>query len=326
MSIKRAISILVFIASQCHCFQGIIYRAPILRTTDHTRGFETRKNSETKTIPCLFYFRILCQGSASMACFVGRDCEPCLSGRRYSSMSRSVIRGFSQDNDYFVSDSSTDGQVRSLSTSSTVLPTSIEFNSINSGNQGYSMCQYHTISIPTSYTGLPNQSIIVEDLTPVVNRMIQQCGIKNGLVTICSRHTTTSITINEYESRLIKDIENVFLTKLMPPDRRSISSYSQQSNITYYHNDIHLRPETDVETQRCFDNGWNITDPNILQEWRDQEPINAHSHLLSMLIGSTESIPIQDSKMVLGQWQSILLIDFDGPRNRTVGIQFMGFR
>ena len=69
----------------------------------------------------------------------------------------------------------------------------------------------------------------------------------------------------------------------------------------------------------------NIDDETELQKWRDQEPINAHSHLLSMLVGSSESIPVVDGNMVIGQWQSVLLVDLDGPRDRTVGIQFLGY-
>jgi thiamine phosphate synthase YjbQ (UPF0047 family) len=72
--------------------------------------------------------------------------------------------------------------------------------------------------------------------------------------------------------------------------------------------------------------GWNIDDAVELQKWRDQEPINAHSHLLSMLVGSSESIPVVDGTMVIGQWQSVLLVDLDGPRDRTVGVQFLGYR
>ena len=37
------------------------------------------------------------------------------------------------------------------------------------------------------------------------------------------------------------------------------------------------------EKQRCLDNGWEVDDPDELQRWRDQEPINAHSHLAAML-------------------------------------------
>lgn len=45
-----------------------------------------------------------------------------------------------------------------------------------------------------------------------------------------------------------------------------------------------------------------------------------------MLLGSSETIPVMGGHMVLGQWQSVLLVDLDGPRDRTVGIQVMGFK
>jgi thiamine phosphate synthase YjbQ (UPF0047 family) len=318
------IAILISAASQCYCFQGIIYRVALFAIRYDNKQYAWKKTTNN----CYFKHHTFCQESDMIGCcFIGNN-NQCYSNEKIFFRKTSELLGSSEahDVDSCITDTF-EPTLNSVMTFSALESTSSKPNVIpvGSNSRTYSICEYHTVSIPTSYTGLPNQSVIVEDLTPIVNKMIQQNGIKNGLVTICSRHTTTSITINEYESRLIKDIENVFLTKVMPPDRRSISRFSQQSNMTYCHNDIQLRPETDVEKQRCLDNGWNVTNSSILQDWREQEPINAHSHLLSMLIGTTESIPIHDSKMILGQWQSILLIDFDGPRNRTVGIQLMGF-
>ncbi|KAK1748435.1 YjbQ family protein [Skeletonema marinoi] len=146
--------------------------------------------------------------------------------------------------------------------------------------------------------------------------------MKNGVLTVISRHTTTALTINELESRLARDVEEFFL-KICPPDERS-ESEKKEAGVRYLHNDIDQRPDGEDEQQRCRDNGWDIDDDVELQKWRDQEPINAHSHLISMMLGSSESIPVVDGKMVIGQWQSVLLVDLDGPRTRTVGIQLMG--
>ena len=44
-----------------------------------------------------------------------------------------------------------------------------------------------------------------------------------------------------------------------------------------------------------------------------------------MLLGSSEVIPVCAGELVLGQWQSVMLVDLDGPRERTVGIQCMGW-
>ena len=189
---------------------------------------------------------------------------------------------------------------------------------------GDPICEYHQVAIPTSQIGPPRQAISVEDLTPKLVAMLHESGMKQGVVNVISRHTTTAITINEREKRLAQDMEKYFLS-IAPPDERSEAN-TARSGIRYFHNDIDLRPDGEEEAQRCRENGWNIEDPVKLKEWRAQEPINAHSHLLSMLLGSSESIPVVDGKLVIGQWQSILLVDLDGPRDRTVGIQFLGYK
>ncbi|KAL3932715.1 MAG: hypothetical protein SGBAC_010720 [Bacillariaceae sp.] len=186
------------------------------------------------------------------------------------------------------------------------------------------ICDYQQVTIPTSLSGPPRQKISVEDLTPTIQKMLEESDMQQGVVNVVSRHTTTAITINEREKRLAEDMEKYFL-EIAPPDERS-SSPVKQEGIRYLHNDIEERPDSEEEAQRCRENGWEIDDPERLQEWRDQEPINAHSHLLSMLLGNSESVPVIDGEMVIGQWQSILLVDLDGPRDRTVGIQFLGYK
>lgn len=202
------------------------------------------------------------------------------------------------------------------------------------------LCLYREIPISPSITSnddtdgedsgavsitTPQQLVSVQDLTPTIEALLEESGIDQGTVTVISRHTTTAITINELESRLQRDITHTFL-QLIPPDERS-AARQRQSGVRYEHNDIDQRPESAAEAERCRLNGWNVaTDAAALQAWRAQEPINAHAHLLSMMLGSSEAIPIVDGSMVIGQWQSVLLVDWDGPRERTVGVQVMGFR
>lgn len=51
----------------------------------------------------------------------------------------------------------------------------------------------------------------------------------------------------------------------------------------------------------------------------DQIDNNAASHIKAAIIGPSETIPIKDSKLLLGTWQSIAFCEFDGPRsNRKV--------
>ena len=48
---------------------------------------------------------------------------------------------------------------------------------------------------------------------------------------------------------------------------------------------------------------------------------NADAHLRAVLLGMTETIPVEDGHLVLGTWQSIFFVELDGPRNRTVNVK-----
>lgn len=132
-----------------------------------------------------------------------------------------------------------------------------------------------------------DQDIGIYNLSPQIQRFVTASSIQNGQVLICSRHTTTALAINEYEERLLEDIKG-FLRKLAPADQR------------YLHNDLHLR---DVP---------------------EDEPENAHSHLMAITLSSSEVVPIVEGKLVLGTYQSVLMFELDGPRQRTIFLQISG--
>ena len=53
--------------------------------------------------------------------------------------------------------------------------------------------------------------------------------------------------------------------------------------------------------------------------------LNAHSHLLSTLLGSSETIAVSGGEILLGSWQKIFFIELDGPRkSREVGVTVIG--
>jgi len=133
-----------------------------------------------------------------------------------------------------------------------------------------------------------SRSFEVCDVTENVRSVIKESGILEGMVTITSMHTTCALSVNENEERLFDDIHNFFL-KIAPPDG------------TYKHNDLHLRV-------------------NIPPD----EPENAHAHLIAMMLGNSEVITVHKGALVLGQYQSILLLEMDGPRERTIAIQVLG--
>uniref|UniRef100_A0A383WEC1 Secondary thiamine-phosphate synthase enzyme n=1 Tax=Tetradesmus obliquus TaxID=3088 RepID=A0A383WEC1_TETOB len=140
--------------------------------------------------------------------------------------------------------------------------------------------------------------IALFDITPQIRQRVQQLGVTEGFVNVLSRHTTTAVAINEYETRLLDDVRQ-FLRKLAP------------ASDPYLHNDLHLR-----EAPADWPGGW--------EAWAAQEPENAHSHLLSMLLGNSETVPVSKGQLCIGTWQSVMLVELDGPRKRTVGIQVVG--
>ena len=51
---------------------------------------------------------------------------------------------------------------------------------------------------------------------------------------------------------------------------------------------------------------------------------NSPAHFLSEAIGVSCLVPLEDGKPVLGRWQGIVLIELDGPRERTVQVRALG--
>jgi secondary thiamine-phosphate synthase enzyme len=52
----------------------------------------------------------------------------------------------------------------------------------------------------------------------------------------------------------------------------------------------------------------------------DEIDDNADAHIRAMLVGPGETIPVEDGSLALGTWQSVLLVECDGPRTRTVHV------
>jgi secondary thiamine-phosphate synthase enzyme len=132
-----------------------------------------------------------------------------------------------------------------------------------------------------------NEQLQYFDVTPQVRAIIEEAGIVDGFAIVSSRHTTTALFINEYEQRLLQDMKD-FLRRTVPVDN------------VYLHNDIHLR------------------------DCPPEEPENAHSHIMAMLMSSSEAIPVIDGALSIGQWQSLIFVELDGPRRRSLTVQLIG--
>ncbi len=50
---------------------------------------------------------------------------------------------------------------------------------------------------------------------------------------------------------------------------------------------------------------------------------NSAAHIKASTMGSSVSVPVIDGHLAAGIWQGIYLCEFDGPRNRSVRINFI---
>lgn len=51
---------------------------------------------------------------------------------------------------------------------------------------------------------------------------------------------------------------------------------------------------------------------------------NADSHIQASIIGPSETVIINESRLLLGTWQGIFFCEFDGPRTRKVWVKIIG--
>jgi len=123
------------------------------------------------------------------------------------------------------------------------------------------------------------------DITAHLQNLVDRAGVGDGLLVAAGQHTTTALVVNENEERLLADIE-AFFRRLVPADR------------PWLHNDLHLRSGIPAD-----------------------EPRNAHSHLIALMLGNHLSLPLQNGRLGLGRYQSVLLVELDGPRQRQVLVQ-----
>src|SRR5256885_164185 len=128
------------------------------------------------------------------------------------------------------------------------------------------------------------------DVTDEIAEAVRATGVRDGIVTIISRHTTMAVRIQEDEPLLLEDLMG-FLRRLAP------------SNVHYQHNDFRIRTH----------------------HMHDDESPNGHSHCLQFLLGTSETVPVEAGELLLGEWQRIFLVELDGPRHkREVLIQVVG--
>lgn len=127
------------------------------------------------------------------------------------------------------------------------------------------------------------------DITSQVEEIVERSGIREGQALVYVPHTTMGVAINHNESMLLQDFMRV-LYKVVPVDAQ------------YSHDLFELRRQSGSADGRS----------------------NGHSHCKAILLGNSETIPVEKGKLVLTDRQSIFAVEFDGSRKRDVVVQVIG--
>ncbi|MDQ1283726.1 MAG: hypothetical protein QG620_74 [Patescibacteria group bacterium] len=126
------------------------------------------------------------------------------------------------------------------------------------------------------------------DITDKVDEVISKSGIREGQVLIYSPHTTASVSVNHNESMLVQDFMRT-LYRLVPVSDR-------------YSHDLFELNRAKASDGRS----------------------NGHSHCKVLLLGVSETVPIEKGKMMLTERQSVFFVETDGARKRDVIVQVLG--
>jgi secondary thiamine-phosphate synthase enzyme len=79
-----------------------------------------------------------------------------------------------------------------------------------------------------------------------------------------------------------------------------------------------LDPGTDLDLLDALD--FMLPD----RPWRHpHNPEHAPDHLLATIIGPSVVLPVTAGRLMMGTWQRIVLIEFDGPRERKLQLTFI---
>lgn len=79
-----------------------------------------------------------------------------------------------------------------------------------------------------------------------------------------------------------------------------------------------LDPGTDQDYLKAFEKLIPNLDYN-----HPHNPAHMPDHILGALIGPSLIIPFENQKLILGTWQRIILLEFDGPRDRNLIIRII---
>ena len=124
----------------------------------------------------------------------------------------------------------------------------------------------------------------------------------------------------EFQVRTKKKIARVEITKEVERAAKELGAKSGALLVSVPHT------TAAVTVGETWDDDVTTDVERALAEWVpdvrfDHGEGNSPAHFLSEAIGVSCLVPLEDGKPVLGRWQGIVLIELDGPRERTVRVR-----
>jgi thiamine phosphate synthase YjbQ (UPF0047 family) len=141
------------------------------------------------------------------------------------------------------------------------------------------------------------------DVTAPFERFVAGTGVRDGLAVAYSAHTSCCVILQEesedvtyYGTQLLlQDTLNV-LAKIAPPTRHEGQ---------YLHpGPIHIRNAGELRGER--------------PEWG----LNTDGHIISSILGRSETVPLAEGALVLGEFGRVYFGDLDAVRARTRTVRF----
>ena len=141
--------------------------------------------------------------------------------------------------------------------------------------------------------------------------------LANRLKAVCKTYNVgmQQVQVSTGKKREVVDITDDVMDAVPRSGSGVVTVFVQHTTAAITTADFTADPGTDLDFLDFLDS----LVPNI--QWRHpHDPSHAPDHLLASLIGPSISVPYQDGKLLLGTWQQIVLVEFDGPRSRSVCI------
>lgn len=118
------------------------------------------------------------------------------------------------------------------------------------------------------------------------------------------------LNVASSKNRQVIDITDQ-VQKLVEAEAKAVNVYVAHTTCTVTTAD--LDPGTDKD---LLDAVWEMIPK--LNYRHPHNPAHVPAHLASSIIGPSVTVPVQNGKLVLGSWQRIILVELDGPRERTL--------